>query len=326
MLDLPEAATTADGRLRTPFRLLTAGVCVLSALTLVAAVASLFGVDPTPDAIVGTAALVGLIATGGVVVPTVVALARYVDRRRVADLGIGSAWCWREFAAGMVIGCVSVGGVYGIGVWIGVFRPTGLAAPDPVALGLLVGAMVAVSVYEELLFRGYLLRNVAEGATAFVSERAAVLWSLLLSSLLFGILHAGNPHAPAMSLLVISLVGVALGVGYAATGGLGVPTGIHLTWNVSGFLLGLPVSGLGVETTVVSTQTDGSTLLHGGGFGLEGGVLGVVAAGICCAAVGGYVYADRNNLTAVTRPTLRSRGPADGSVECTADSDEPVSK
>ena len=114
-----------------------------------------------------------------------------------------------------------------------------------------------MGVYEELVFRGYQLRNMAEGLNQpGLSPRAAVLAAWVLSSLLFGVLHALNPNAGVMSTVNIVLAGLMLGAGYLLTGELAVPIGLHVAWNFfQGNVFGFPVSGLTpIGATFISTQ------------------------------------------------------------------------
>jgi membrane protease YdiL (CAAX protease family) len=148
----------------------------------------------------------------------------------------------------------------------------------PVGLLVAAGYFLAIGVLEELIFRGYVLVNLAEGARIALDSRRAVLLGLGMSAALFGAAHAGNPNATALSTLNIALFGLLLGGGYVLTDSLAVPIGIHTGWNfVLGPIFGLPVSGLTTSIAVVAIDYDQSAALTGGGFGPEGSVLALAA-------------------------------------------------
>ncbi len=306
---------TPAGRLRAPWRLLVVGVGFLLVTLGVTVGALVLGVpvDPTRAGGPALAAALGVLVANGVAVTAfVLVAARSLDHRVPGDLG------WRlddrtapDLAAGLAAGTGLVGAAYAVGVAIGAYRP----AVDPAApagypfaawLAVLAAAMVAVGVYEELLLRGYVLTNLAEGFTAFVGARGAVAAALGVSSVAFGLLHGLNPSASRLSLATITLAGVMLGVGYVGTGSLSFPVGVHVAWNLTQVLLGLPVSGLDVPVRVVRTTVAGDPLVHGGTFGPEGGLigLGMTAAGCVVAAAYGRL-AGRGAWTDVAVPALK---------------------
>lgn len=307
---------TGRGRLRTPWRLLVFGVLVLLADVAVATAFLFVGLsvtDPT-GATGGTlaAALALFVATGVVLGVATVVAARYLDRRTAADLGLAiDDRSWRDLAVGGVLGAGLVAGAYLAGLALGAYRPT----VDPTApptlpfvawLALVALAMLAVGVYEELLVRGYVLTNLAEGFTAVVDERGAVVGALLVTSAGFGLLHGVNPAATTLGVATITLAGLLLGLAYVCTGRLALPIGVHVGWNLAHVLLGVPVSGLAIEVALVRTEPSGPAVVHGGSFGPEGGLLGLCATLVGIVAVVGYARrTGRGFRTDVAVPTLR---------------------
>lgn len=257
--------------------------------------------------LVGTAVVVGLVFLAGAA----------FDRRRVTDFGfrLGRAW-YRDLAAGLALGALLMTGVFLFELAVGWVRVTGTfeAAPGREFLPwfLTMSALfVAVGVYEELVARGYLLTNLAEGLQLGpVGERGGVVLATLLTAGLFGLVHAGNPNASLASTIGISLAGVLLALGYVLTGELAFPIGLHVTWNAfQGLVYGFPVSGLSTGARVVALEQSGPRLWTGGPFGPEAGLVGVGAVLAGMALTVAYARATgRGGIDArVAVPDLRWR-------------------
>jgi CAAX protease family protein len=224
---------------------------------------------------------------------------RFLDRRRFVDFGfqLDGRW-WLNFLFGMTLGALLMTTIFLVELGLGWVTVAGaLETVEPgarfaLAILLPAGIFVCVGVYEETLFRGYQLRNAAEGLNypAF-GPRGAVLLAWMLSSILFGALHAANPNASVVSTLNIAMAGLMLGFGYVLTGELAIPIGLHIAWNFfQGSVFGFPVSGLRpVSATFLSTEQGGPALWTGGPFGPEAGLLGLAAMIVGCLLIALWV-------------------------------------
>lgn len=216
---------------------------------------------------------------------------RFLDRRRFVDFGfhLNRGW-WFDLCFGLALGAFLMTVIFlielGLG-WISVSGSFAVAdafaeAGTPFALAALVPVCVCLCVgfSEELLFRGYQIKNAAEGLDhPALGPRGAVVVAWLLSSAFFGYLHADNPNATALSTFNVALAGLMLGLGYVLTGELAVPIGLHVTWNLfqSG-VYGFPVSGFdSLGASLLTVEQTGPDLWTGGPFGPEAGLLGVAA-------------------------------------------------
>ncbi|HET7273505.1 MAG TPA: CPBP family intramembrane glutamic endopeptidase [Rubrobacter sp.] len=212
---------------------------------------------------------------------------RFIDRRPFADFGfhLGAGW-WLDFLFGIVLGALLMTVVFlvelGLG-WVrvaGAFETYGTDAPFVISLLLPAAAFLCVGFSEETVFRGYQLKNAAEGLNyPALGPRGAVLLAWVSSSVFFGLLHADNPSATPVSTFNIVLAGLMLGFGYVLSGELAIPIGLHVTWNLfQGAVYGFPVSGFGpFGATLLATKQGGPDLWTGGTFGPEGGLLGPAA-------------------------------------------------
>jgi membrane protease YdiL (CAAX protease family) len=132
-----------------------------------------------------------------------------------------------------------------------------LATTIPMALGVLM-----LSAWEEIGFRGYPLQLLAE----WRGPRVAAL----LTGIVFGLLHAGNPGANPAGLTFTAMNGALLGWVVIRTGSLWLATGYHGGWNLmAAVVLGLRDSGAVHEGSLVHTDLTGPPWITGGGFGFE---------------------------------------------------------
>ena len=212
---------------------------------------------------------------------------RFLDRRRFADFGfhLSGGW-WLDLFFGMALGALLMTGVFLIQLSLGWVVVTGTlesrlpGTPFWLAILVPVAVFLCVGFYEELISRGYQLRNAAEGLNFLnIGPRGAVLLAWVLSSAFFGYLHAANPSATLLSTINVAVAGLMLGCGYLLTGELAIPIGLHITWNFfQGAVFGFPVSGLRIGgATFLSLDQGGPALWTGSSFGPEGGLLGPAA-------------------------------------------------
>ena len=208
---------------------------------------------------------------------------RFLDRRPFAAFGfhLRAGWWW-DLLFGMVLGALLITTVFLLEVmlgWVrvsGAFETDGTNAPFAVSLLLPAATFLCVGFSEEIVFRGYQLKNAAEGLNyPSLGPRGAVLLAWVLSSVFFGALHADNPHATPISTFNTILAGLMLGFAYVLSGELAIPIGLHFTWNLfQGVVYGFPVSGYEpYGPTLLTTEQAGPELWTGGAFGPEGGLL-----------------------------------------------------
>ena len=211
---------------------------------------------------------------------------RFFDRRLFSGFGLrlDRAW-WLDLCFGLALGALLMAGIFSVELaagWITVTGTFETADEGPFAIAILLPLVtfLCVGISEELFSRGYQLTNIAEGLNyPGLGARGAVLIAWAISSLLFGLLHLGNPGATAISTINIAFAGLLLGVGYILTGRLAIPIGLHITWNFfQGNVFGFPVSGLEpIGAMFISIEQGGPTLFTGGVFGPEAGLLGIAA-------------------------------------------------
>ncbi len=295
------------GRLRALWRLLVQFMAYALAVPLLAGLL-VPALLRSPGAVAGSpmfplvASMAGLVGA----VLTVWLAGRLLDGRSFADFGfhLNRSW-WLDLLFGMVLGALLMTGVFLVQLGLGWITVTGTFVSGltgaPFWLAVLVPAAVflCVGFYEELVSRGYQLRNAAEGLNLpGVGPRNAVLVAWALSSAFFGFLHAANPSATLMSTVNVALAGLLLGFGYVLTGELAIPIGLHIAWNFfQGTVYGFPVSGLSVgSATFLKLDRGGPDLWTGGSFGPEGGLIAPAAMAVGVLLMGLWVRLRRGEV------------------------------
>lgn len=222
-----------------------------------------------------------------------------LDKRPLSEYGLGWNSVWKqELALGLGLGTLAMTVIFLIQWSAGWLTITGFgwerAASPPYYLWILsyLLAMIIIGFYEELIFRGYQILNMVEGfQSQTISLKTASLLAILISSIIFGLLHAGNPNATLISTLNIVFAGVILAIPFLVTGRLAVSVGIHISWNfIQGGLYGFSVSGTSFRGSIIQIRQTGESYLTGGNFGPEAGLIGIIGMVIMITLFGIYTY------------------------------------
>jgi uncharacterized protein len=267
--------------------------------------------------VTGQAHRLGLALLFVVLVPPVCLVAWLVDRRRPSELGLPvSGRHWLGVLWGSVLGAALIAGIALVEQQAGlaVYRAI---TPDLGPLAWTTFELALVAVHEELLFRGYLLTNVAEGLGGTGARVRGLVLATVVTALGFVVAHVGNPHASVLGMVNIGLAGVWLALPYVLRGELGVSIGLHFGWNLAQSLLGMAVSGNELGGALVDrTLTSSDELVTGGSFGAEGGVLGLGALILGTLVVGPLAWATRDPVraAAVGLPPVRAAAVTEAAV------------
>ena len=152
---------------------------------------------------------------------------------------------------------------------LGCYKITGYGAPaNEITDAFCMFLIVAVG--EEIIFRGVLFR--------WIDEKWGFAAALVVSALVFGLVHITNDNASWWSSLAIAIeAGLLLGAAYKYAGTLWLPIGIHWAWNFSqGNIFGFEVSGTEAGASLLQSAVSGNEWITGGAFGAEASVIAVV--------------------------------------------------
>jgi uncharacterized protein len=121
----------------------------------------------------------------------------------------------------------------------------------------------SVAIFEETLLRGIIFRILEEKLGSHIS--------LLISAIIFGVVHLLNPDSSLISSVCIFIVGYLLSASYIYGRSLWLPIAIHFSWNfMQSGIFGAITSGNKKTGSLFNTKISGSELITGGAFGPEG--------------------------------------------------------
>ena len=193
---------------------------------------------------------------------------RFIDRRSLLSLGFEIRNYGNDLLAGMGWGAGLIVIGFAVLYLSGMLEIQALEF-QPGSFFLYFILFSLVSLNEEILIRGYVLTNLMDSMNKYLA--------LLVSSVLFALLHLANANMSVPAFINLILAGLILGIYYIHKRNLWFPIGMHLTWNFfQGPVFGFEVSG-NKTSSIIIQNVSGPDLLTGGEFGLEGSLLATVA-------------------------------------------------
>jgi hypothetical protein len=210
---------------------------------------------------------------------------KYLDNEKFVNLGFQTKNRLTDFIFGIVLGAVIMILGYFILLYLNeIIYVKTIFNFKEIILSVILFTIVAFM--EEILLRGYILRNLMLSFNKYIA--------LVTSSVIFALMHGFNPNIDLFSMTNIFLAGILLGISYIHTKNLWFPIALHLSWNLFQTILGFNVSGQD-SYSLIEFSISENTLLNGGAFGFEGSILSVIAMVI---SIGGiWLYYERKKLT-----------------------------
>ncbi len=200
--------------------------------------------------------------------------------------GPGLKWSWKDlrytgvgspgrgFGVGLLLGVIPAALVMAVALPAGGARWSldgGTVVEWGRSVGTLALLLLPAAYSEELMFRGLGIVVLRRGL--------GMVPAVIISSILFGAAHLGNPNVSALGIMNVALAGVWLSAAFWLPGGIWTATGAHVGWNLALAALGAPVSGMAFTLPMLDYATGGPDWLTGGAFGPEGGVIATVVVG-----------------------------------------------
>lgn len=191
---------------------------------------------------------------------------RFIDKQPLIEIGFQTKGRLKEFNYGVILGLLIMAFAYVFLYLIGeiVFENYTF---DFQKIFLSIILFVGVSVFEEVIFRGYMLKNLLESFNPYVA--------LFISSIFFSLIHGSNPNVTTLGLCNIFLAGFFLGASYIFTKNLWFPIALHFSWNFFQSMFGFKVSGMDSYSIIEFTIPE-NNMLNGGEFGFESSLLSII--------------------------------------------------
>ena len=125
----------------------------------------------------------------------------------------------------------------------------------------------AIQSFEEELITRSILMN-------YFAVNNGVMGGIIINSLIFAILHLGNPAFGILPFINIMLIGIVFSLLFYISDNIFLPAAAHSFWNFAqGNIFGIEVSGMDeINNTIFKTKLIGSDLISGGAFGFEGSI------------------------------------------------------
>lgn len=231
-------------------------------------------------------AILSTLATFLAIVLSIRFAGKWLDHRSFKEFGLhlNSKW-WGDLFFGLALGAALMAFIFLVELAFGWVKINGTFQSTPPSQSFGMTAIygifffLVVGIQEELMYRGYMLRNLAEGLNLqWLTPQSALILGYLISAIAFGGLHILNPDATMLSTINIMIAGLFLGLGLLLTGELALSIGLHITWNYfEGYVFGFPVSGITSAGNFLAIQQNGPNLWTGGAFGPEAGLISLVA-------------------------------------------------
>ncbi len=196
---------------------------------------------------------------------------KFFEKRPFWTLGYEAKNALMQYGRGFLAGALMFGGAVAILAVTGgvVFEQGDPTQQGAAALGgviiVLLGWIVQGGA-EEVLIRGW--------ALPVIGARYKPWIGLLVSSLIFALLHGLNPGLSSIALINLALFGLFAGLYAMREGSMWGISALHSVWNwVQGNFFGFEVSGTNAGGgTLLNLKETGADWLTGGAFGPEGGL------------------------------------------------------
>lgn len=195
-------------------------------------------------------------------------LAMLVNKASLKDLGLGKQGAGKQALVGAFFGFAAISIVSLLINFLGGVQTTMTFKGEYMGFILLALCMfIFQSTFEEFVYRSYLL--------PMFSKKFGDGWSIIITSVLFVLLHAMNGGMGPIPVVNLFLAGVVFSLVYYNWGSLWLCGLAHALWNFSqGVIYGSLVSGNPLGKSVMTAiPVEGMDIISGAAFGFEGSII-----------------------------------------------------
>lgn len=196
--------------------------------------------------------------------------ARLLTKQKLKDLGFIKKRAIRYYIIGLILALIIMSITYFTNVFLKSITSSHLNYSFDVLIFGIISAFVFMfqGMAEEVVYRGIIFKT--------TSKYFKKIWfPILINAVLFVVAHGMNPGMgliPRIQLIQFSIVCSFLMLN--TKGSIWLVGAFHSFWNLFQFEYGSLVSGNNLPLSIVkNTYDESQTLLHGGAFGFEGGII-----------------------------------------------------
>lgn len=202
---------------------------------------------------------------------------KWLQKRKMNTLGFHKKGWVKEYLVGLLVGFVLFSAAVLICMVTGSLTFTGISPNFAIGTFLLFTlGFIVQGMSEEVLCRGYFMVS--------LGRRYSMWTAVIVNAVVFACLHLGNSGISVLAMVNLTLFGIFASVYFIKRNDIWGICAVHSVWNlVQGNVYDIRVSGMKLSCSLFASEiTEGKELIHGGAFGLEGGlaVTIVLVAGI----------------------------------------------
>jgi len=225
---------------------------------------------------------------------------RFAEKRPFSSLGFERKNAIFTYLRGFVLGLLMFSAAIGLLAVLGFVQIDRSIDPSMVGLSALGGVLIILvgwlvqGAAEEVLVRGWMLPVLAARYHRWLG--------IIISSLIFAILHGLNPNISALAFLNLTLFGFFAAFYAIREGSLWGICALHSSWNwIQGNIFGFEVSGGSMGGgTIIKLMDTGPDWMTGGLFGPEGGLAVTIVLVIGIIVIFAWPFkVDEENIPAI---------------------------
>lgn len=220
-----------------------------------------------------------LLSSAGAAVVAVL-FCRLIEKRSLRSMALRGRYLPSSLLWGAVTGALIVLAAVVFAYCFGAVTLTGTGRGSVLSAVLIVLGFIVQAFAEELFFRGYLMISISRVRPLSVG--------VLISALFFALFHRTSAAISPLGLLNLFLLGLVLALFAVRCGNLFGSVALHAVYLIfEGVLLGSPVDGQAMPAAFAALSfTEGNAFLHGGAYGLGGGLAVTFALTLALAFLG----------------------------------------
>lgn len=204
----------------------------------------------------------------GIQILLFIAWVRMIEKRPIKAIGLQARKPVKSYTVGLISGFCAITVITAILYIFGMVTIEAYHVTEviPIIIPIAAGWFVQ-SASEEIAIRGWLIPS--------LSHRSSPVVSIVLTAIIFGIIHLFSSGVTALSFINLIFSGVFF-AGYAIFAkNIWGNCGLHFAWNFTlGNIYGFPVSGFSSNgQSLISMKQAGPNFFTGGAFGPEGGCI-----------------------------------------------------